>query len=172
MSIEFLLGLVFAIPLSILGNVLTPKYLDYMAKRSISVKGKRLKTLVKEYQSLKKLAKNPTQLAVDMYFEIVRSITLLAIIGLLILCTSLFSQSYAIPQDESASPLSVKDLLSVMNVLIVTLFGGTVLTLMNLGTKTLNLVRFHDYESSVLLQIEKLGGNVNELLGEEPEKTK
>ena len=89
MSIEFLLGLLLAIPLSILGNVLTRKYDDIIAKRSISVRGKKLKTLVEEYKVIKFRFDNPSLQTLIAQREIVEGIFFLIfdvlIMGLLII---------------------------------------------------------------------------------------
>jgi len=165
----FLFGLFMTIPLSIAGNVLTRKYDDVMAKRSISVRGKRLETLTKEFQHVRKLAKSPTHLAFDMYFETIRSITLLTLLVLVMVGSSLLLLVAFMWQQN----MSFLQAMAVFFVALVFALVSFILFnyLIRANAVTDKLLKYDEYEEKVFTQIEKLGGNVEELLKEDETAT-
>lgn len=89
----FWLGLAASVPLSILGNLLTPNFQNFLAKRSSEKSKKRVKELQKEFERIKNMAENPEKLHTYLLMSILlvtfATASLGAISGALFLFSSL-----------------------------------------------------------------------------------
>lgn len=77
LDLSFWLGLVLAIPLSILGNMLTPRAQQYFAKRTEQQTIERLHSIRTELEDLEALAKDPA----STQFEMIRSVLFITFLG-------------------------------------------------------------------------------------------
>jgi hypothetical protein len=156
----FLLGLVFVIPLNIISNIFNRKYDDAMAKRSVAVKEQQLKELKREYAFIKSLKDDQFYAAVT----IARWIVALSgtIVGLVTIFWALTLFAIYLP---SAFPVLSSSSWIAIVIIAMTVFVYLFIwrRLERYSGYLKNLAYFALYRRRVFEQVEKLGGNVEEL---------
>ena len=153
----FLLGLVCMIPFGIATNALTPKFLDFIAKRSLSSRGKRFKTLLKEFEKIRDLQANPFLLTLMVLKDIALAMTFAVLI---ITLFGGFSMIQNLPSSEHPLILIPKniDLLMTKSFGIVALIGSwAVASLLFRLTNTLTrVINYDEYKTNLRTEMEKL----------------
>lgn len=80
----FWIGLALAIPLSVLGNLATPWFQQYLAHRSEQRSKARISEILRELEEVEELAKNPDLLVIDLLREILFLVFLTAAFGVIV----------------------------------------------------------------------------------------
>ena len=78
-EINWLVSLLVAIPLSIAGNLLTPAFLNWRARRSKTAATKRLEVISRDYAQIQRFATDPMQLNTYLLLALLSSLLLFAI---------------------------------------------------------------------------------------------
>jgi len=158
MSIESLLVLLLSIPLSILANVLTPKFLDWLAKIYIPIRIKRINNIIKEFSQIRFMRENTINLLGFVFQEFARGICVL--VGLIVLiATYLLLQT--LENKLSNLWLFVADI--VLLVLMLSAANITYLVFFRI-MKQMEAVMFFDvYKNHLYDRVQKLGGTIRNL---------
>jgi hypothetical protein len=158
----FFLGLLFAIPLSIAGNMLTRKYDDIRARRDITVREKKLRTLIKEYSFIKVLKNDQSYAIITMFGWVLRSLFYFALL------VGLIWSSIIVLLTTSLSRSKTDLIITIISMVVTVFWFVVVMRRTNVYLDYLSKFSyFADYRRKVFEQVEKLGGKVEELLQED-----
>jgi hypothetical protein len=161
----FLLGTLFIIPFGIATNILTPKYLDFMGKRSLSARGKRLQTLIKEFKEVQDYERDKNRLILVALRRIALSLSSIASLILLFGIFSLVGVGDASPSGQTGESLTPN--IRILGIGCVALAFAITYSLTKVTETLYRVINFKSYQQSVFTRIKELGGNVEELLKED-----
>ena len=158
----FLLGLLLTIPLSIAGNILTRKYDDVRAKRSFVVREKKLKTLIKDYSFIKSLKDDQSYAIFTVFRWVISSLFYLALL------VGLVWSSILVLLIASLSRGKTDLIVAIVALAITVLWFVVLMRRTNIYVDYLaKFSYFSGYQRKVFEQIQKLGGNPEDLDKEE-----
>lgn len=144
-----LLGLFLGIPFSYFAEFTFPWVKSYFKKSSLSIRDKKLYSIIQRYQHIKRMREVPTYLNLHMF----RSIGFVLILLVLQLANT--------GLDILGTRKTFTNTANGIIVVAVAFFNIVVLNRMIMDTN--DAIRFPSFEERVLRKVEKLGGNPKDL---------